>query len=53
MRFRSDLYYAIEEALRQNQIEIPFPQRDLHFRSGRIVLENPSGNQTDARAQSV
>lgn len=53
MRFRSDLYYAIEEALRQNQIEIPFPQRDLHFRSGRIVLENPPGNQTDARAQSV
>lgn len=35
-RFRSDLYYAIEQALRDNQIEIPFPQRDLHIRSGEL-----------------
>ncbi len=32
-RLRSDLYYAIEAALRENRIEIPFPQRDLHIRS--------------------
>ena len=37
-RFRSELYFAIEEKLRENQIEIPFPQRDLHLRSGNFVL---------------
>ncbi len=47
LRFRSELYYAMEEALRQNHIEIPFPQRDLHLRSGKLVLENKSSNQTD------
>lgn len=37
-RFRSDLYYAIEKTLRENDIEIPFPQRDLHLRSGHFLL---------------
>ncbi len=37
-RFRSDLYFAIEMKLRENQIEIPFPQRDIHVRSGRFDL---------------
>lgn len=37
-RFRSELYYAIEKALRENQIEIPFPQRDLHLRSGTLFV---------------
>jgi small-conductance mechanosensitive channel len=31
-RFRSDLYFAIEKTLRENQIEIPFPQRDVRIR---------------------
>lgn len=31
---KSDLYFAIEACLRKHQIEIPFPQRDLHIRSG-------------------
>ena len=31
-RFRSELNYALEKALRENGIEIPFPQRDLHLR---------------------
>lgn len=30
-RVRSALYFAIFEALKQAQIEIPFPQRDLHI----------------------
>ncbi|MDB9312056.1 mechanosensitive ion channel [Spirulina sp. CS-785/01] len=30
----SDLYFRIEELLRQSDVEIPFPQRDLHLRSG-------------------
>jgi len=29
----SDVYFALFEAFRQNKIEIPFPQRDLHLKS--------------------
>ena len=32
-RLRSQLYFAIFDALQQTGIEIPFPQRDLHIRS--------------------
>ena len=41
-RFRSELFFAMEEKLRQNQIEVPFPQRDLHLRSGNFIAQNPS-----------
>jgi small-conductance mechanosensitive channel len=40
-RFRSDLFFAIERTLRENNIEIPFPQRDLHLRSGAFTLSAP------------
>jgi small-conductance mechanosensitive channel len=33
----SDLNFAIEHKLRENDIEMPFPQRDLHLRSGSFV----------------
>ncbi len=36
---RSDLYFRIDAALRQHQVEVPFPQRDLHVRSGNMPLE--------------
>jgi small-conductance mechanosensitive channel len=39
-RFKSDLNFAIEEKLREAGIEIPFPQRDLHIRSGVMPAEN-------------
>jgi small-conductance mechanosensitive channel len=32
-RFRSDLNFMIEQALRENGIEIPFPQRVVHVRT--------------------
>ena len=32
-RFRSDLFFLIEKKLRENRIEIPFPQQDLHVRT--------------------
>lgn len=35
---RSDLYFAICRAFRESGIEIPFPQRDLHIRSGDEAL---------------
>jgi small-conductance mechanosensitive channel len=51
-RFRSDLFFAIERKLRENQIEIPFPQRDLHLRSGKLVLETKAGDRAAAELQS-
>lgn len=47
-RFRSDLFFAIERKLRENHLEIPFPQRDLHLRSGKIVLETKGGGRIEA-----
>ena len=35
-RIRSDLYYLVEANLRRYQIKIPFPQRDLHVRTGNV-----------------
>jgi small-conductance mechanosensitive channel len=35
--FRSALNFAIFEAMKENNIEIPFPQRDIHIRSGEPV----------------
>jgi small-conductance mechanosensitive channel len=35
---KSDLYYNIYEVLQQQKIEIPFPQIDLHMRSGTLGL---------------
>jgi potassium efflux system protein len=35
-RFKSDLNFAIEKKLREAGIDIPFPQRDLHIRSGSV-----------------
>lgn len=41
-RFKSDLNFAIEEKFREAGIEIPFPQRDLHIRSGALQPESAS-----------
>ena len=35
----SDLNFAIWEKFRANDIEIPFPQTDLHIRSGKLELK--------------
>lgn len=35
---RSEMNYRIFDELKQNGIEIPFPQRDIHFRSTDISL---------------
>lgn len=39
----SDLYFSIFQAFRENGIEIPFPQRDLHLKSisGPIPVSTP------------
>lgn len=36
---RSELNFAISKIFRENGVVIPFPQRDIHFRSGTIDLK--------------
>ncbi|MBW4649364.1 MAG: mechanosensitive ion channel [Kastovskya adunca ATA6-11-RM4] len=38
-RIKSDIYFRIEAILRNREIEIPFPQQDLHVRSGSLPIE--------------
>ncbi len=38
-QIKSDLYFAIQRCLQDQDIEVPFPQRDLHLRSGALPLE--------------
>ena len=47
IRIASDLCVAIERALREAGIEIPFPQRDLHIRSAEGLSETLA-RQADA-----
>src|SRR6266404_4880442 len=47
-RFKSDLNYLIEKHLREAEIEIPNPQRDVRIRSGVIKVQN-----VDAEDQHV
>ena len=35
---KSDLYFRIEEIFREQQIQIPFPQRDIHFNTKDLPL---------------
>ncbi len=39
---RSDLNFAINRAFKDQGIEIPFPQRDIHIRSGVLAVTPPS-----------
>ncbi|WP_313951302.1 mechanosensitive ion channel domain-containing protein [Accumulibacter sp.] len=42
LRVQHELNFAIEAALRENAIEIPFPQRDLHLRSAEGLASLPA-----------
>jgi small-conductance mechanosensitive channel len=46
-RYRSDLNFAIEKNLREAGIELAFPQRDLHIRSGVLKIESVAGKDRD------
>ncbi len=39
--FTSNLNYGIIRKFRENKIEIPFPQRDLHIRSSSVNMDGP------------
>ena len=43
---KSQLYYEIFAKFKQNNIEIPFPQRDLHVRSGNLPVFLNKNNST-------
>jgi small-conductance mechanosensitive channel len=49
-RFRSDLNFAIAQKLREAGIEIPWPQRDLHFRDGVVRVEMTASEKAPERA---
>lgn len=46
-RVNADYNWALETALGKYGIEIPFPQRDLHVRSGRlpVLIEDPGADR--------
>ncbi|MBE9118969.1 mechanosensitive ion channel [Lusitaniella coriacea LEGE 07157] len=49
-RIKSDLYFLIEAQLRDRGVEIPFPQRDLHVRSGSLPEEQLPSQLADSLA---
>ena len=49
---KSDLCFRIEASLKEHKIEIPFPQRDLHLRTGELPLKlSPEIEQALLRQQ--
>jgi small-conductance mechanosensitive channel len=48
-RYRSDLNFAMEQKLREAKIEIAFPQRELHIRSGVLKVQNVDAANRHAR----
>ncbi|WP_416670484.1 mechanosensitive ion channel family protein [Egbenema bharatensis] len=44
---KSELYFSIEAKFRKYQVQVPFPQRDLHVRTGSLPIElSPEVEQT-------
>jgi small-conductance mechanosensitive channel len=52
-RLISSLNFAIYERFKEHQIEIPFPQRDLHIRSGAIELKELSASAAQRTPQAA
>lgn len=51
---KSNLYYEIFERLKSEGIEIPFPQRDIHIRTGALPNGDWAGQSTtNATAQNA
>jgi len=52
-RYRSDINFAIAEKFREAGLEMPFPQRDLHIRSGVLKVENVTETEIAKRRESA
>jgi small-conductance mechanosensitive channel len=50
-RYRSDLNFAIEQKLREAGIELPFPQLDLHIKSGVLKVEGTGAQEITTSPQ--
>ena len=48
LRIRADFLWALETLLRENNVEIPFPQRDLHVRSDFRVQGDQSPDDVNS-----
>jgi len=46
----SDVNFAVERAFREHNIEIPFPQRDLHLRTGSLRIAHEDSGYTKVEA---
>jgi potassium efflux system protein len=42
----NDMHFAIDKAFRENGVEIPFPQRDLHLRGSDALAEVLKGGRS-------
>jgi small-conductance mechanosensitive channel len=49
---KSQLYYAIFKKFRENGVDVPYPQRDLHLRSGfdKLISARQSDKQNSRQA---
>ena len=52
-RYRSDLNFAIDKKFREAGIEIPFPQRDLHIRSGILKVDSSASQAEKGRPEKA
>ena len=52
-RFRSDLNFAIDKKFREAGIEIPFPQRDIHFRRSVVPVKVDPREQNKSPKRSL
>ena len=50
-RFRSDLNFAIDKKFREANIEIPFPQRDINFRTGVVQMASAPGDDRNGKPE--
>ena len=50
---KSQLYYAIFKKFRDNKIEIPFPQRDLHLKSGFEWMDKVNLREQESTATGI
>jgi len=46
----SDVNFAVDRAFREHNIEIPFPQRDLHLRTGSLRIAHEDSGSTKVEA---
>ena len=51
---KSQLYYAIFKKFKDNNVQIPFPQRDIHIKTEqakKIILSGEAKNQTETETE--